>query len=258
MDAEKIYTIIITAVVTFILTKGWDWWRESEKNKYEERKHLRKALFGLMNFWQTLQSWDFESQVSLANRMLFEQFERMGAKPEDLEELRLKDEDKAKLISFQTQSASVKLKALQSQFQEAIDKLAELSPLIASELHEIHLRTPFEPIVSYIRENLDDGKERSEYDKKMLSGIESKFFHLYKSKLSERIRPYILEIAGQIDRKTNKSTTKYLDDLEKDWKEAFSKPNEEDLQTVAENYVGMLMEVHQEATDKLPPRRTVS
>lgn len=254
MDAEKIYTIVITAVVTFVLTKGWDWWRESEKNKYEERKHLRKALFRLMNFWQTLQSWNFESQISLASRMLIEQFERMGAKPKDLEAMRLKDADKATLLSFQNQSASVKLKHLENQFQEAIDGLAELSPLIASELHEIHLRTPFEPFENYIRENLNDGKERSEYEVKMILGLENKFFHSYKSRLSERLRPYILEIAGQIDRKTSESTTKYLDDLEKDWNEAFDQPNEEDLKRNAESYVGMLMKTHEEATVNSPKK----
>lgn len=250
MEIEKLITIVITALITFALTKLWDWWRESEKTKYEERKLLSKSLYNLTNFWQTLQSWDFEKQTDLANRLLFEQFSRMGAKPENLEKIQLNEIDKNKLISIQTQNANDKLKLLGEQFESAVEKLSEISPLIASELHEIQLRTPIEPIEKYVQAQLKDGKERSEFDLNMIASIENQYFQAYKTRLSERLKPYILLIAKEIDGKTLKETTEYLEKLERDWKNSFDESNFEEMLTTSEFFVDMLVKAHQTASQE--------
>lgn len=71
MDTKTFLTAFATSFITLLLTKLWDWWRDSRKNRIEERKSLNKALFNLTNLWQTLQTWDFEKQIDFTNEKLF-------------------------------------------------------------------------------------------------------------------------------------------------------------------------------------------
>jgi hypothetical protein len=250
MDTKIFLTAFATSFITLLLTKLWDWWRDSQKNKIEDRKSLNKALFNLTNLWQTLQTWDFEKQIDFTNEKLFEEFSKMGANTEKLEEIKLKASDKNKLVLVQTQLANEKLLLLEEQVHNSIEELSQIRPFVASELHEMQLRTPLVPMEKLIEEQLKDGKERTEYDFSMLASLQNQYFQTYKQKLSERVKPFILSIAKEIDKKTFKATNNYLETLEKQWSEVFDAKNSEDINNFAKVQIEMLLKAHKESVNE--------
>lgn len=177
----------------------------------------------------------------------FEEFSKMGANTEKLKEIKLKASDKNKLVLVQTQLANEKLRLLEEQVHNSIEELSQIRPFIASELHEMQLRTPLVPMEKLIEEQLKDGKERTEYDFSMFASLQNQYFQAYKQRLSERVRPFILSIAKEIDKKTFKATNDYLETLEKQWIEMFDDMNSEDINNAAKIQIEMLLKAHQES-----------
>ena len=250
MDFEKLIAIIVTAIVTGFATFLFTSWRESEKTKYEEKKLLRKALHSLTHLWQTLLVWDFGGQINLATNLLLKGFADLGAKPEDIEKHKFNELDKNKIISIQTKDATGKLREFEKQLDEAIDKVAEIKPFLATELKSIKSGSVNNSIEGIITEQLSDGKERGNYDLNMTLAFENQLFQTTREKYLERLKPFILEIAKEIDKETLKSTEDYLEDLEKHWNEAFSGNDVAGIESAKKFIVEKVLTANQIATEQ--------
>lgn len=245
MDLSGLLAAIgLSSIITLVITKVWDLWREKEKTKNEDRKLLRKALSNLTNLWQSLLTWDFEDQLNITNSLLLEQFANMGANPDKLLELKIKDSDKNKVISVQTRTATEKLKSLDDQLSVVVDRLSEIRPLIASEIYELQSNTPLQSIEKVIEEQLKDGKKRSQIDFNMIYALQNRLFQEYKQNLIKRIKPFILIIAEQIDKETLKSATEHLEERERMRAELIERKDPENEKNSAKRIVEMLIETH--------------
>ncbi|MCD9186698.1 MAG: hypothetical protein LUM44_09705 [Pyrinomonadaceae bacterium] len=220
MEINTILTTIgLSSIITLVLTKAWDWWREKVKNKNEDRKLLRKALTNLTNLYQNLLCFDFKSHLDISQDILLEQFKTMGANPENLKELELKEKDKSSLVTLQVESATEKLKSLNTEIADVADKLSEIKPLMASEIYEIQPNIAFQSMEKMLKTQLADGKERDDYSFEMIGNYQNEMFLSFKDKMLERIRPFILQIAEEIDEKTLEETKQYLEYKESERKQ---------------------------------------
>lgn len=267
MDNEKLITIVVTGIITVVATflskNLWDWWRETERTKNEDRKLLRKALTSLTNLWQSLLIWDFESHTKTANELLLQQFSIMGANPEQLEKIKLQDTDIRIIVSAQIQTANEKLKLLDEKIDKAVEQLAEIRPLIASELHELQSNTPLQSMERLFEEQLKDGKERNKYDFDMIAGLQNRSFQEYKIILTEKLKPFILKIAEQIDKKTLEEAKEHLEKREKERSEMLERKNPEAEQEFAKYFAEMLIQNHLNASkenqlDKVNENQNIS
>ena len=254
MDISTFLTTIgISSIITLILTKLWDLWREKVKIKNEDRKLLRKALTSLTNLWQSLLIWDFENHVNITSDLLFEQFTTLGVNSEKLKEIKLKETDKSKIVTLQVQTATEKLKLLDEQISNVVEKLSEIKPLIASELHDLQSSTPLQSMEKAVKDNLDDGNARDEYSFNMIGELQNQFFQAHKARLTERIKPYILLIAEEIDEKTLKDTKVYLEAREKERLEFLANKKPDATKEFVKQMTEMLLTAHfKSSKDTLP------
>lgn len=223
INIATLTSAVVASLITLIATKLWDWWRESQKIKGEDRKLLNKALFVLMSFWQTLQSWDFEKQIAKSERLINMQLGEMAKRENrDFPGIQFSQADKDQITAFQRQKATEKLADLLDQMNRSIEELSVIRPLIAAEIRDMQLRSPFEVLEEYVQaEREKKAAPPDQFSEHMTMSMLNQQFQLFKNVLSERLEPFIRLIAKDINAKTLKDTEMFLKDFGANWADAF-------------------------------------
>lgn len=178
----------IGVLLTLLIPKVWDWWRESTKNRYENRKVLKKSLFHLLRIYTTISECKYYLSIK-GFKVDYGMWVTLGE---------FQEQDKTDVVMFQILDYyKTTLNQITDELNKTCLELASVEPIIAGQLSLTKMESSntgemqkhFQPLFSI---------ERS------LQEIEG---------FLNRISMLCEQLSLKLDRNTRNETRLYLDTL---------------------------------------------